>query len=399
MRKIVLALVVSVSSITVFAQSQNITTSAIALRQYNSEKDLDRKKEKIIEAKEYIDLAFLNSSTSNEPKMWMVRAKVYKMIAFNHPLLDKDAIFKATYSHIQCMQPHPKKKNKIIIFKKWPEEEVFEGLMQCANKLFNLSVAAYEDGRFQESLDLYGPIYTIIDLDKEGKLKDIKITTEALTYNSYLAAKAMNISDLSKNLVKKLIKIKSTKPIIYSEISSIYLQEDSIDYALDYLEEGRKIFPDNQGLMNDEINLYMKLNRTDDLIVKISDNIKDQPGNESYYVVRGNCYQSNDKIDSAILDYQSALNINPDNLIALNNISSCYLKKTEPIYKRKEKLSYNSSKHARYDKDLETIHKLILPYLEHYVSIEPEDKQMINILGKIYYKLEMFDKEKSLRNR
>ena len=155
MKKIFLTIIISALTIVTFAQSQNITSSAIIFKQYNSEKDEAKKEAKIIEAKDYIDLAYENASTSNEPKMWMYRAQIYKIIAFNYSNLDSKAIFKSTESHVQCMQPHPKKKNTIIIYKKWPEQEVFNGLMQCANKLFNLAVESYQEGKYQESLDTF----------------------------------------------------------------------------------------------------------------------------------------------------------------------------------------------------------------------------------------------------
>jgi len=400
MKRILLTIIISTLTIVTFAQSQNITSSAIIFKKYNSEKDKAKKEAKIIEAKDYIDLAYENASTSNDPKMWMYRAQIYKIIAFNYSNLDSKAIFKATESHVQCMQPHPKKKNKIVIYKKWPEQEVFNGLMQCANKLFNLAVESYQEGKYQESLDYYKPIHGVIDLDKEGQLKSIKITTESLIHNSYLCTKAMKNNDLSKDYLQKLMEMNSTNPSIYSSMSAIYLEEGDNDKALEVLARGRLLFNSDQGLVNEEINLYIQLGRTEELITKLTENIAAYPQTFSYYVIRGTCYQNSVNLEKAIHDYKEALTINPDHLTALNNISSCYLKQTEPIVKKLNALSYNqTSKYNMYKGQLKEIYLAALPNLEHYIQLEPTDKPLLNVLAEIYYKLEMYKESKETKAR
>ena len=97
------ALLVAITSIAL-AQSHNITSAAILLQQYNSEKDISVQALKIKEAKDFIDQAFVNESTSNDPKMWNYRAPIYLQIALKEPSLDEDAILKATEAHIKSLQ-------------------------------------------------------------------------------------------------------------------------------------------------------------------------------------------------------------------------------------------------------------------------------------------------------
>jgi tetratricopeptide (TPR) repeat protein len=297
------------------------------------------------------------------------------------------------------MQPHPKKKNKIIIYKKWPEQEVFNGLVQCANKLFNLGVESYQAGKYPESLDYYKPIQAVIDLDKEGQLKSIKITTESLINNSYLCTKALKRNDLSKDYLQQLMNMKlQNNPSIYSSMSAIYLEEGNNDKALEVLAKGRMLFSTDQGLVNEEINLYIKLGRTEELITKLTVNIASYPQNFTYYVIRGTCYQNSDDFDKAIKDYKEALTINPDHLTALNNISSCYLEQTEPIVKKLNALSYNqTSKYNLYKGQLRDLYLAALPNMEHYIQLEPADKPLLNVLAEIYYKLEMYKESKETK--
>ena len=394
----ILTLVLLAITTLTFAQSHNVTSAAIIFKQYNSERDTLVKSLKIKEAKEFIDQAYNNESTSNEPKMWMVRAKIYKIISFNYSDLDGGAIFKATESHLKCMQPHPKKKNKIIIYKKWDENEVFEGLIQCANKLFNLAVESYQEGNFQESLNLYEPIYKVIELDDEGKLKSIKITTESVLYNSYLAAKAMKNNELSKSFLQKLMDINSIRPSIYSSMSNIYLEEGNNERALECLTLGRKIFNTDQGLINSEIDLYLKLGKSDELIKKLSNAIELDSINDIFYVIRGTCYQNRGDITKAIFDYNKALEINFEQATALNNISSCYLLQAEPIIKKMNNLSLSqTSKFNKLKLDLRSLYLKTLPFLKKFLELNPNDKQILNVLVEVYTKLEMYKEAKEVK--
>jgi|TARA_B110000881_G_scaffold189467_1_gene180101 tetratricopeptide (TPR) repeat protein len=394
----ILTLVLLAITTLTFAQSHNVTSAAIIFKQYNSERDTLVKALKIKEAKEFIDQAYNNESTSNEPKMWMVRAKIYKIISFNYSDLDGGAIFKATESHLKCMQPHPKKKNKIIIYKKWDENEVFEGLIQCANKLFNLAVESYQEGNFQESLNLYEPIYKVIELDDEGKLKSIKITTESVLYNSYLAAKAMKNNELSKSFLQKLMDINSIRPSIYSSMSNIYLEEGNNERALECLTLGREIFNTDQGLINSEIDLYLKLGKSDELIKKLSNAIELDSINDIFYVIRGTCYQNRGDITKAIFDYNKALEINFEQATALNNISSCYLLQAEPIIKKMNNLSLSqTSKFNKLKLDLRSLYLKTLPFLKKYLELNPNDKQILNVLIEVYTKLDMYKEAKEVK--
>ena len=72
------------------------------------------------------------------------------------------------------MQPHPKKKNKILIYKKWPKEEVLEGLVQCGYQLFNRATEEYNAGNYKNSLKHYTVIFDIMPFDEEDQLKKRK---------------------------------------------------------------------------------------------------------------------------------------------------------------------------------------------------------------------------------
>ena len=52
-------------------------------------------------------------------------------------------------------------------------------------------------------------------------------------------------------------------------MSDIYKREGNIDKTIEYLSLGREMFEEDQSLINTEINLYIELGRTSELITKL----------------------------------------------------------------------------------------------------------------------------------
>ena len=383
-KKIILTLVLTVITVLTFAQSQHITSAAIILKQYNSEKDKSVKALKIKEAKEFIDKAYNNESTSNEAKMWMYRAKIYKMIALNHDSLDSDAVFKATESHLKCMQPHPKKKDKVMIYKKWPKEEVLEGLVQCGDKLFRLAVEEYTLENYKSSLKHYAAIFDIIPFDEEDQLKRVNITKETILYNSFFSANKMKDNAKSKELLQQLIDINFNEPAIYIHMSNIFLEEKNTDKALEYLSLGREMFEDDQGILNTEINLYIQLGRTSELIEKLGEAIELDSENDLLYFNRGTIYDQKGDMVNAAKDYLIALELNPSAFGANYNLGALYFNQGVET-KNKANGTSNNTEYKKLNKKADDLFAKALPHLETAHELNTEDKNTLLSLKQLYY--------------
>ena len=96
MKKIIVSLLLVSISLPSFSQNVNVQN---AYNSYNR-KDRDGARIKMEDAKKYIDLAYNDESTSNDPKMWNYRSKIYLEIMQNFPALDPNAVFEATESYI-----------------------------------------------------------------------------------------------------------------------------------------------------------------------------------------------------------------------------------------------------------------------------------------------------------
>ena len=375
------ALLVAITSIAL-AQSHNITSAAILLQQYNSEKDISVQALKIKEAKDFIDQAFVNESTSNDPKMWNYRAPIYLQIALKEPSLDEDAILKATEAHIKSLQKD--EKGRVIVRKWTTEEDILAGLIQCGYKLFNVAIDKYNAKDYTGALKYYNAIFDIIPLDAEDQLKRGNITKETILYNSFFASSKMKDNATSKKLLQQLIDINFNEPAIYIHMSNVYLEDKNTDKALEYLKLGRDMFEGDQSLINTEINLYIQLGRTSELIAKLGEAIALDSENDLLYFNRGTIYDQEGDFVNAEKDYKASLAINPDAFGTNYNLGALYFNAGVAINNKANDTS-NNKQFEKLKKESESSFAKALPFLEAAYELNGEDKNTLLSLKQLYY--------------
>jgi Tfp pilus assembly protein PilF len=355
----------------IFAQKHNVVNASIALRN-----------EEYVDAKKYIDEAYETESTSNDAKMWNYRSQIYLQIALKEADLDADAIFKATEAHLKCLQTD--KKGRVIVRKWTSKEDVLAGTIQCGYKLFNKAIEEYNIGNYKSSLKHYAAISEIIPLDTEDQLKRGNITIETILYNSFFSSNKMKDNVKSKELLQKLIDINFNEPAIFVHMSNIFIEEGKTDKALEYLALGRESFEEDQGLINTEINLYIQLGRTSELIGKLGEAIALDEENELLYFNRGTIYDQEGDIDNAEKDYLTALILNPSAFGANYNLGALYFNQGVET-KNKANATSNNSLYKKLNNDANAVFAKALPYLETAHELNAEDKNTLLSLKQLYY--------------
>ena len=382
-RKVLLTLLIAAISIVGFAQKHNVVNASIALRQ-----------EKLDEAKKYIDEAYATESTANDPKMWNYRAPIYLEISQKKPELDKDAILKSTEAYLRCLQTDHKGR---VVVRKWTEKEVLlSGLVQCAYKLFNQAIEEYNAGKYKRAIKLYDTIFEIIPHDQENQLKRGNITKETILYNSFFASNKMKDNNKSKQILQQLIAINFNEPAIYIYMSNIYLEEGNTDKAIEYLALGREIFEEDQSLINTEINLYIKLNRTAELIEKLGEAIEFDSENHLLYFNRGTIYDQEGNITKAEQDYKSALEINPSSFGTNYNLGALYFNYGVKLKDQASNAS-NNTKYTALKKKADDNFVKALPYMEEAFNLNKEDKNTIISLKQLYALKGDYDKSNEMK--
>jgi tetratricopeptide (TPR) repeat protein len=380
MKNILLLLSLLISSVTI-AQKHNIVNASIALRNAQKAKG-DDVGVLLSEAKEYIDEAYNTESTANEPKMWNYRAPIYLEIALKKPELDNLAIIKATDAHIKCLQKG--KKDRIIVRKWTTKEDILAGLIQCGYKLFNVAIDKYNEGDYRTSLTLYDKIFEIVPFDEEDQLKRGNITKETILYNSFFSSNKLKDHNKSKELLQRLIDINFNEPAIYIHMSDIYKREENIEKAIEYLSLGREMFEEDQSIINTEINLYIELGRTDELVIKLGEAINLDPENSLLYFNRGTIYDQQGKLENAESDYLKSIELDPSSFGSNYNIGALFFNKAVELNNSANSTS-DDKKYRSLKKQADVYFNKGLPYLEEAHLLNPKDKNTLLSLKQLYY--------------
>jgi tetratricopeptide (TPR) repeat protein len=353
------------------AQKHNIVNASIAL-----------KNENYSDAKKYIDEAYSNESTSNSAKMWNYRAPIYLQIAIKDSEIDKDAILKATEAHIKCLQED--KKGRVIVRKWTNKEDVITGIVQCAYKLFNLAIEEFNSANYERAIQLYTAIFDIIPFDEENQLKRGNISKETILFNSFFASKKMNDNVKSKDLLQQLIDMNFNEPAIYIHMSNIFIEEGNTDQAINYLNLGRDMFEDDQSLINTEINLYIQLGRTTELITKLSEAIELDPENDLLYFNRATMYDQKGDFVNAENDYLISLELNKSSFGANYNLGALYFNAGVETNNKANNTS-NNTIFKKLKSQAENSFSKALPFLEMAFDLDNKDKNTLLSLKQLYY--------------
>ena len=380
MKNILLLLSLLISSVAI-AQKHNIVNASIALRNAQKAKG-DDIAVLLSEAKGYIDEAYNTESTANEPKMWNYRAPIYLEIALKKPELDNLAIIKATDAHIKCLQKG--KKDRIIV-KKWTaKEDILAGLIQCGYKLFNVAIDKYNEGDYRTSLTFYDKIFEIVPFDEEDQLKRGNITKETILYNSFFSSSKLKDDNKSKELLQRLIDINFNEPAIYIHMSDIYKREKNIEKAIEYLSLGREMFEEDQSIINTEINLYIELGRTDELVTKLGEAINLDPENSILYFNRGTIYDQQGQVENAESDYLKSIELDPSSFGSNYNLGALFFNKAVELNNSANSTS-DDKKYRSLKKQADVYFNKGLPYLEEAHLLDPKDKNTLLSLKQLYY--------------
>jgi tetratricopeptide (TPR) repeat protein len=311
--------VLLLASINSFSQKSNVASAAEYYKKYH---DLQK-------AKEAIDLASQDESTSNDPKMWYYRGAIYLAISKDKELVKTypDAVSVAATSFINCLKTD---KGKDVINY---TDSCNRYLWTAGFGLYNKGYDAYKSGDLASASKFFNQVFDVIPYDKENNLKRNNITVDVVNKMLYLVAKKGNDTEQQKVYLQKLIDARFNEPAIYASMSRLYLEQKDTAKALSYIESGKKIFEDYLPLMEMESNIYIAQGKIDELITKLGQDIEVIPDNEMLYYRRGLLHQNKGNTEKAEADYKKAIELKPDFLDATYSLGILYFNQAVDLTK------------------------------------------------------------------
>lgn len=235
-------------------------------------------------------------------------------------------------------------------------------------------------------------------LAAEGDVNNQKYLAALATFNAGAMPKAEKyLMDLYEN--------DTQEPAVYDYLYKLKSEQESPEAAYKYLSEGREKFPEEVSLLFSEINHFLKLGKSDELITKLEEAIKAEPENISLYNVLGNTYDNlyqravkegnqemaNEYFAKSFLQFKKAHEIDPESSVPVYSMGQLFYNKAALKTQELQEFAsdYSSEGMKKYEAAREEVFKQFdnaLPFFQMSEALDPNDTNTLIALKEIFAK-------------
>ncbi len=377
-----------------------------SFEKYQQSDDKDKLEDALSNIKNAIQLID-KADDKKAVKIWMKAGEIYNEIA-----LEDYKIFLVNTNH----QPtHPKASVKAYeafwntiekADKKWDKSDAMDELLKTATFISNEGVVAYNQEAYEKAYESFKLIIDIRDFLSSNE--HISILNKKGEYNQHLlktalAADKADKPDAAIEYYEKLKDAQFDNSAVYLGLYNIYNSKGEEAKALTVLKDGRTLFPDDEGLMVQEINYYLKNGKMSDLTTKLESAIEMNPNNVSLYATLGHVYnelqkseaekgnftQAKHHFEQSMSYFTRALDIDGTYAPALYNIGALYYNNAAILTKEIKSIEHDKTArgirnaNAKRSQMLGLLDKS-LPYFQRAEALNPSDQATLNALKEIY---------------
>ena len=353
-------------------------------------KEMNNAKIMLERAKASIDLAANHDETKNDAKTWHYYSVIYLKIA-TYPefaSLDAEALGKTAQALAKIIELDE-------TYFKQNAGEIYTYIQSVTTNYFNQGAVAYESGDYVKAIDSYINAYETMAIigqkDNEALMVAAQIAVMASEYNKAI------------ELCTTLLNDGFETPQVYQYMAIAQGSLENNDAMVEYLQKGREKFPEDEALINEQINAYLKLQREAEIVDQIGEMAAKQTSNPIYYFILGTIYGNPNStlynVDIALENYNNALRLDPNHVDSYINIGSMYIDKSASLYNAANELGFDRESQKKYDimvAESKSFDEKSLPYVEKAYELVPGDDAIRQALRTLYVRLKMMDKAKAL---
>ncbi|MFT5724005.1 MAG: tetratricopeptide (TPR) repeat protein [Bacteroidia bacterium] len=383
----------ALTSVMVTAQTSNIETVKMGwISSADEDKTVEDVHLRIDELLEAIEEAKVHVKTANHFKMWYYRGYTYLKLS-NDGSADQKAKYPnsldiATESFFKSIETDVK--GKLIELSK-------QQLVNCAVGHYNRGVASFNAKDYDAALASYETVLKIFPYDKDEFLtKQAQINKETIVLYSAYSASGSGNNAKAKMLIQQLIDNAYGDPRIYSEMANILLEEKDTTGALKYIAQGREMYEEDANLMRAEIELFMNLGRSEELIEKLNAAIKIEPESAVLHFARAMNYYNIGNDKEAELSYLKVVEVDETYYDANYNLGVIYLDRCKPIAEKIETMDYDEG--LKYESEIDILYAKAAKQFQvvfdntDYTNKKEEQIGLAKNLKKLYGRLKQNDK-------
>jgi len=384
MKRIPLLFVAISLGLQVQAQQSKVVSAYNYLGYYNQDKtDIENLKK----ARENIDQASTNESTSQKAKTWYYRGNVYWAIQESK----NPELMEATVNPLLTAVESYKKVYELDAKYEYADESFQKAVIGFRN----LGIMSFNKNDFNSAL-VYFESTAELTAKKGG------VDTSAIENSSIAAIRAGN-SAKSIQYLKQLISFNTDKDGgRYIQLMKAYKLAGDTSTAMQSLMEGRAKFPNDQKLLTEELNSYLQSGKSAEAEKLLAIAIEKDSSNHLLHYASGTIFEDLGKRDQAIAAYKKSIEIKPDFWEAYFNLGAIY-NNSAKVLREQADAEKDMKKYEAGKKLADAEFNLALPNLEKALELAPKDSPdllpLLKTLKQIYSLVGMTEKYNEMKKR
>jgi len=366
-------------SLTAFGQKSK-RTSANNYLQYG---ELDN-------AMEAIEPTITHEKTMNEAKTWFFRGQIYQ------------AIYETKDEKYKKLHPNPLKvavesflKALELDDKNYYTDQTLQYLDIEGKQFVNEGIVRYNNKDYPGALEAFENTIRITEIEPIKRIDSLAIY--------YAGASAELSGDLQKaeKYYRQAIGIGYKPEQAYVRMERMYATAGNDEKAYEILKEARQAFPNNQTLITDEVNVYLKKDQHREALDALKLAIKGDPNNASLYFALGfvndrlaaKAIEENPEggeefdayISAAEQAYKKSVELDGENFDAVYNLGALYFNQAVKMQEAANLID-DTKKYEAAKAEADKVFEKSLPILEKAYQLNPDDKGVLISLKQLYYR-------------
>ena len=320
-----------------------------------------------------IDKAILNEKTSGKAKTWYTRGEIYQGM-LESPI------------YVKQLQPSEGVQKAYESYNKTVELDTKDGEFgkQAVTRMDGLYGRAFNDAVNSYNAKDYDKAIENYKLASKIKPQD----TTAVLYSAY-ASEAKQDYVGAKAGYNQLLGMNYKSVTLYSRLLQMAKQQNNTTEAAKVLQQALVAYPTNKSFMLEDLNMSLASGKGEDALAKINKSIIADPGNSNLYAVRGSMYDQQKKTELAVADYKKAVELEPNNFDAQFNLGVYNYNRAADAYTKASKMDLKTYQVSgkKFETEGKKYFESSVPYFEKALVLQPEDRNTLVSLQKVYFRL------------
>lgn len=338
------------------------------------------------EAKKNIDIALDNEKTKEDPKTYLVAAKIYLSLSANDKLDDglaKSKEFLAKSKELDAIGgPKGKKIGKAA-------KDIEETTLELSG------ISAQMGGNYYEAKNYVKSLEGFIAQDEFFSMTKKYVEDTVLFNNIGIVAMQAEKFSIGAGYFLKAARLYKGTPssmndgvMAYRRAKYCYEQVGDSINAEKSLKEGFEAYPSSQDIITELINYYLQAQKNQEALVYLNEAIQKDPTNSQFFFARG-CLNEKIAFDAAEADYKKAVELDGKNFSALYNLAILYYNKSLEI-KTNASAERDMAKYNAMMEEQKGVMAKAAPYFRKAADNAPDNRQKVEVLSnlqKTYYNI------------